>query len=158
MVGIEFEDIVMSEMEVQNFFLEYLRKQGFIVCTQCDREDIPAYCKICPFNKEGYRGNRYGVDIIGRKGDRCLIMELKGSKYKNSASYGVDFLTLLGQILLNMKKIDSEEVTYAIGLPYHKYYRTNLERFAKSEAVEKLGIHLKLIIKKEGKADVILVE
>jgi len=151
------EDVILSEAEAEDFFVKYLQNKGYIVCLHCNRGDIPKTCERCIFKDGGFRGKRHGIDIVARKRDECIIMEIKGSNYKNQASFGVDFLTVLGQILLDMKYFD-ENIKYVIGIPYHKYYRTSLIRLLESKVLGRLGLHLMLIIKRDGKMDVLEVE
>lgn len=65
---------------------------------------------------------RHGWDIVARSDDTAWFIEVKGGDYRNSASYGVDFHTAVGQVASRVTAV-SDDVRYAIAIPYSEVTR-----------------------------------
>ncbi|MCW4038678.1 MAG: hypothetical protein NWF13_08100 [Candidatus Bathyarchaeota archaeon] len=89
---------------------------------------------------------RAGVDLIAKRSDELWLVEAKGER-KRKAGYSVAINVAFGQLISRIKIFDHDEkIHYAISLPYPLgHFEVPLKRFADSQALSILKIHLFLI-------------
>lgn len=85
-------------------------------------------------------GHQHGVDICAKRGDRQLLIEVKGpgSRPQMRVNY---FLSILGEIL---QRMDTEDAEYYIALPDMEVYR-NLWKRLPDLAKQRTQIQLMLV-------------
>ncbi len=109
----------MKEEEMFDPMIEYLKKNGYEVIEQ-------------------HRGRERGPDLVAKKNEREIVIEMKG----DSAALDVDFGTCIGQLFRYMK---GEDKDYA--LAFSAKYRRLLE--SSEYPLKKLGIRA-FIVSEQG--------
>jgi len=87
-----------------------------------------------------------GVDLIAKRSEELWLVEAKGER-KRKAGYSVAINVAFGQLMSRIKIFDHDEkIHYAISLPFPLgHFEAPLKRFADSQALSILKIHLFLI-------------
>lgn len=133
------KQLKMKENEVIRHLESYFQKKGF----ELHRSWI--------LDKKGEirRATRgVGTDLIAKRSEELWLVEAKGER-KRKESYYVAIDVAFGQLMSRIKIFDDDEnIHYAISIPYPLgYYEAPLKRFAESQAMSILKIHLFLIHK-----------
>ena len=111
----------LSEDEVKKFIVDYYNNQGFIT--------------------EVAWGHSHGIDIVAKKKNECVIIEVKGCGSRSAMRRNY-FLSMLGEIL---QRMDNPNYTYYIAAPKIKKYQN-------------LWDHLPTLAKERTKINMILVD
>ena len=113
------------------------------------RVSLAAYFRSQGFEVEPEAS--HGWDVVARSDDATWLIEVKGGDYKNSASYGVDFHTAVGQVASRVTKL-SHDVRHAIAIPYPDVtrptqfsYRSVLRGYSSSLFWERMRVWLILV-------------